>query len=162
MYSDDGSELTALGGPPLLLEPVQAVLSFGGGDIADVRTLNEFGVPTGSVSDVDGNTVTIDGRWATAWYHVRRGELPDEPDDGGDDPSTDDGAEDAGATEDGATNNGDWTTPGTTDGVAEDADKTGCGCANTPSGAHMIPWLLGLVLVGLRRQDPQNRNFGCG
>ena len=72
LYNSDMTELVALGGPPLLMEPVQATLTFAGGPIIEVNTLDAHGVPTGVVDDVTDNTVVIDGRWKTAWYHVKR------------------------------------------------------------------------------------------
>ena len=43
IYNSDMTELVALGGPPLLMEPVQATLTFGGDPIIDVRILDEHG-----------------------------------------------------------------------------------------------------------------------
>jgi hypothetical protein len=131
-YSEDGTELVTLGGPPLLLEPVQATLTFEGEEITEVRTLNAYGVPTGTVDDVEGATVRIDGRWATAWYQVVRGPLTDsgDPDE---DPDT--------ATDPDAV--GDV-------GTEESEDKSGCGCAAV-SGTSPLLWLLSLAIAARRR-----------
>ena len=72
IYNSDGTELISIGGPPLLLEPVQATLTFSGDPIVAVNILNEYGVVVGTVDDVNGNTVIIDGRWKTLWYEVLR------------------------------------------------------------------------------------------
>ena len=80
IYNSDQTQITALGGPPLLLEPVQATLQFGGEPIIGVKILDEHGIPIGDVEDVTDNTVVIDGRWRTAWYQVQRA-VPDEPSD---------------------------------------------------------------------------------
>ena len=79
IYNSDMTELVALGGPPLLLEPVQATLTFGGEPIIAVNILDAHGVPTGVVEDVINNTVVIDGRWKTAWYQIQR-ESPEDVD----------------------------------------------------------------------------------
>lgn len=135
LYSDDGSELLALGGPPLMIEPVQAQLTFSGEAITSVKTLNEYGVPTGTVSDIDGNSVTLDGRWATAWYQVVR---PANQDTG----SPDEDPPDAGVGDD-VSLDADLTPP----------DKGGCGCSASAFGPGSIPWLLGLLVVARRRAE---------
>ena len=40
--------------------------------IIAVNILDAHGVPTGVVESVTDNTVVIDGRWKTAWYHIQR------------------------------------------------------------------------------------------
>ena len=72
VYNTDGTELLDTGGPPLLLEPVQATLAFKGGPIASVKAVDVYGVPTERELERTGNTVRIDGRYATYYYEVRR------------------------------------------------------------------------------------------
>ena len=71
-YSEDGAQLLDTGGPPLLLEPVQASITFGGRDISAARAVDVHGVPTSREVARRGNTITIDGRYATYYYEVRR------------------------------------------------------------------------------------------
>ncbi len=84
------------------------------------------------MDDVEGATVRIDGRWATAWYQVVRGPLTDsgDPDE---DPDT--------ATDPDAV--GDV-------GTEESEDKSGCGCAAV-SGTSPLLWLLSLAIAARRR-----------
>ncbi len=73
-YNADGSRLEDLGGPPLLLEPVQATLTFHTttAGIASARPLDLHGVPREQeLERPDQNTVVIDGRYATYYYEVR-------------------------------------------------------------------------------------------
>ena len=87
-YSADGSRLEAMGGPPLLLEPVQATLRFEGPAIRSAHRLDIHGVPFGAPIEHTADTITIDGRWASYLFEVRRDvaspaptatELPREP-----------------------------------------------------------------------------------
>ena len=72
-YSADGSELLALGGPPLLMEPVQATITLTGGPPAAVNVLDLCaGVPTGRRVDCAGATFTIDGTHRTCYYQITR------------------------------------------------------------------------------------------
>jgi len=71
-YSADGSRLEEVGGPPLLLEPVQARLTFKGPPIRSARAVDIHGVPTDVEVERSGDTVVIDGRYATYYYEVRR------------------------------------------------------------------------------------------
>ena len=80
IYNGDQTQLLSLGGPPLLLEPVIANLTFGGETITAVNILDEHGIVRGSVTDVEGNKVVLDGRWETAWYQVQR-EVPEDTGD---------------------------------------------------------------------------------
>ena len=72
-FNGDWSKLTTLGGPPLLLEPVQARIRLRGKHPAVVRALDIYGVPTDREVDVraDGS-FTIDGSYAACYYEVRR------------------------------------------------------------------------------------------
>jgi len=72
-YNNDGTELLDAGGPPLLLEPVQATISIKGGPLASVKVVDVYGVPTDLDvhRDID-NTFRIDGRYASYYYEVTR------------------------------------------------------------------------------------------
>lgn len=72
-YNADGTELVAIGGPPLLMEPVQAEIKIAGAPAKDIRVLDVYGVPTGeSVPSKAGGKFTIDGRYRTYYYEVIR------------------------------------------------------------------------------------------
>ena len=71
-YNADGSQLLEAGRPPLLMEPVQATLTFKGAPLAAVHVVDIYGVPTAKQVTRKGNTVPIDGRYATYYYEVRR------------------------------------------------------------------------------------------
>ncbi len=72
VYNEDGTELLETGGPPLLLEPVQATITLKGGPLTSVRVVDVYGVPTDTELECAGNTVRIDGRFATYYYEVLR------------------------------------------------------------------------------------------
>jgi hypothetical protein len=147
IYNADQTKLVALGGPPLLMEPVEAKLTFGGDPIMGVNILDEHGIPVGSVDDVDGNTVVIDGRWKTAWYQVLR-DVPDPPPEVEPTPPTPD-QDPASDTATGAE-------------VADAADagpapkkprSSGGSCAAAPSGSSThIVWFIGLMALLWYRQ----------
>ena len=44
-YNADGTELLAAGAPPLLMEPVQATLTFKGAPLTSVKVVDIYGVP---------------------------------------------------------------------------------------------------------------------
>lgn len=72
-YNPDGSRLLALGGPPLLMEPVQATIQLQGPRPTQVRPLDIYGVPHGEPVKVSANgSFTIDGTHRTYYYEVRR------------------------------------------------------------------------------------------
>ncbi len=72
VYNEDGTQLLKTGGPPLLLEPVQATLTFKGGPVTSAQVVDVYGVPTTRELERSGNTFRIDGRYATYYYQVRR------------------------------------------------------------------------------------------
>ncbi|MHC4518389.1 MAG: hypothetical protein ACYTAS_07365 [Planctomycetota bacterium] len=72
VYNEDGTQLLDTGGPPLLLEPVQATLILKGEPIASVRAVDVYGVPTDKDLNRTGNTFRIDGHYATYYYEVIR------------------------------------------------------------------------------------------
>jgi hypothetical protein len=72
-YSEDGRTLRTIGGPPLLMEPVQAAIRFQGAAPSRVNVLDVYGVPTGRTVAVDDEgRFTIDGRFRAYYYEVRR------------------------------------------------------------------------------------------
>jgi hypothetical protein len=71
-YNDDGTRLLDAGRPPLLMEPVQAALTFKGASLSSVKVVDIYGVPTGKTVARTGNTFDIDGRYATYYYEVKR------------------------------------------------------------------------------------------
>lgn len=72
VYNEDGTKLIETGGPPLLLEPVQAILTFKGAPLTSVNVIDVYGVPTAQQVESSGNTFEIDGRYATYYYQVKR------------------------------------------------------------------------------------------
>ena len=133
IYNSDQTQIIALGGPPLLMEPVQASLTFGGEPIVEVQILDEHGVPRGVVDGIEGNTFQIDGRWETAWYHVVRDvseDLSNDNDTGSDDDIT---------------NNGD------TGNTVK--DSTGCGCATNGDRTGYLSLLSMLGWIWWRRKS---------
>ena len=72
LYNADGTELIERGGPPLLLEPVQATITLKGGPVKSVKVVDVYGVPTDQQVERTDNTFTIDGRYATYYYEVKR------------------------------------------------------------------------------------------
>lgn len=71
-YSADGAHLEAVGGPPLLLEPVEAVIALKGPPVTSARPLDIHGIPRAVEVERDGNRIVIDGRYTTYLYAVRR------------------------------------------------------------------------------------------
>jgi hypothetical protein len=72
VYNNDGTELIEAGGPPLLLEPVQATITFKGAPLTSAKVVDVYGVPTAQQVERTGNTFAIDGRYATYYYEVKR------------------------------------------------------------------------------------------
>ena len=72
-YNSDGTQLEALGGPPLLLEPVQARIRLKGAPATTINVLDSYGVPTGNTVAVDADgTFHIDGTYRAYYYEVKR------------------------------------------------------------------------------------------
>ena len=68
----DDAELLALGGPPLMMEPVQATLTFGA-EFDSAEALDVHGRRTGqSLTPDDAGAYTIDGRYTTVYYLFER------------------------------------------------------------------------------------------
>ncbi len=73
VYSADGTKLEAVGGPPLLMEPVQALIHFKGDKPMAVQALNPYGVPTDRRPAIEaGGAFRIDGRYHAYYYLVTR------------------------------------------------------------------------------------------
>ena len=87
-YNADDTELLTVGGPPLLMEPVEATLRIPGVDA--VTALDVDGWPRVAVPVTDG-AFAIDGRWRTLWYLAER---PGADDTGGADATDDTNATD--------------------------------------------------------------------
>ncbi len=72
-YNDDGTELIEVGGTPLMLEPVQALLRLKGAAPSRVDVLDVYGVPTGRTVPVSGDgSFRVDGTYTTYYYEVTR------------------------------------------------------------------------------------------
>jgi glycosyl hydrolase family 42 (putative beta-galactosidase) len=71
-YSEDGARLLKAGGPPLLMEPVRATITLKGSAPTDVRSVDLYGVPTDVKLPVTGGSFTIDGRYQSYYYEVKR------------------------------------------------------------------------------------------
>ena len=56
----------------MLLEPVQAILTFKGALLSSVNVVDVYGVPTVKQVERTVNTFEIDGRYATYYYQVKR------------------------------------------------------------------------------------------
>ena len=72
VYNEDGTKLIEPGGPPLLLEPVQATLIFEGAQLSSVKAVDVYGVPKDAQIERSGSTFDIDGRYASYYYEVKR------------------------------------------------------------------------------------------
>jgi hypothetical protein len=71
-YSEDGKTLIKAGSPPLSMEPVQATITLKGAAPTDVRAVDLYGVPTDTKVPVSGGAFTIDGRFQSYYYEVKR------------------------------------------------------------------------------------------
>jgi hypothetical protein len=71
-YNADGTQLIAVGGPPLLMEPVEAAITLKGAAPAEVNVVDIYGVPTAKKVKVAGNSFGIDGTYKTYYYEVKR------------------------------------------------------------------------------------------
>ena len=72
-YSDDGTQLVAVGGPPLLMEPVRASVTLKGAAPTRVNVLDFYGVPTGTTVPVGAQgSFALGGEYRTYYYQVER------------------------------------------------------------------------------------------
>lgn len=72
-YNADGTRLLQIGGPPLLMEPVQATVTLKGVHPKAVNVLDVYGVPTGATVKVETDgSFTLGGEYRTYYYEVKR------------------------------------------------------------------------------------------
>ena len=72
-FNDDWSKLLTLGRPPLLMEPVQAEITFKGSRPSTVQALDVYGVPKKHHLKISSNgSFTIDGTHHAYYYCVTR------------------------------------------------------------------------------------------
>jgi hypothetical protein len=72
-YNADASRLLKIGGPPLLMEPVQATIWLKGSKPTSVRPCDLYGVPRSQELSLNADdSFKIDGRFRTYYYEVRR------------------------------------------------------------------------------------------
>jgi hypothetical protein len=73
VFSENWDRLEAIGGPPLLMEPVQATIRLAGRPPAQVRPLDVYGVPRPENLPLDAaGGFAIDGSHRAYYYEVRR------------------------------------------------------------------------------------------
>ena len=72
VYNAGGTQLIEAGGPPLLLEPVRAHIKLKGAPIQTIKVVDLYGVPTDQEVESEDNGFTIDGRYATYYYEIKR------------------------------------------------------------------------------------------
>lgn len=72
-YSEDGTQLLQVGGPPLLMEPVEATILLKGPAPRAVNVLDVYGVPTGQAvaTETDGS-FALGGQYRAYYYEVTR------------------------------------------------------------------------------------------
>ena len=72
-YSEDGTQLLQVGGPPLLMEPVEATIRLKGPAPKAVNVLDVYGVPTGKAVEMakDGS-FALGGQYRTYYYEITR------------------------------------------------------------------------------------------
>ncbi|MEM9658348.1 MAG: hypothetical protein AAF961_08310, partial [Planctomycetota bacterium] len=72
-FNEDWSQLLVEGGPPLLMEPVQATIRLAGDRPQAIRPLDLYGIPQETVLEVQPEgSFTIDGTSQTYYYQVTR------------------------------------------------------------------------------------------
>jgi len=72
-YSPDGKQLLAIGGPPLLMEPVEATIRLKGATPQTVTALDLYGVPTSMQLPVEKDgSFALGGEYKTYYYEVKR------------------------------------------------------------------------------------------
>jgi hypothetical protein len=74
LYDSTGDNLLQVGGPPLLLEPVQATITFKGDPVVSARSVDIHGTPTSTYLPITSNMIIIDGRYETYYYEIKRTE----------------------------------------------------------------------------------------
>ncbi len=72
-FNADWSKLLQVGGPPLLMEPVEATLLLSGSIPASVKPLDGYGIPTEQSVPIGADgSFAIDGRYQAYYYEVKR------------------------------------------------------------------------------------------
>jgi hypothetical protein len=72
-YNETGTQLQQVGGPPLLLEPLQATITLKGARPRAVNVLDFYGVPSGRTVPVgDDGAFSLSGEYQTYYYEVKR------------------------------------------------------------------------------------------
>jgi len=130
-YEGEGEEtrLVKVGAPPLMMEPVQASLTFGGEPFTRAEALDMHGRRTGTALIANGDgAYRIDGTYTTFYYLFER-------EQDGPIPMGDGGVTDAGSA-DGGTN------------AVEGSEDEGCGCDATDQRSG-LPWIALLLFIGV-------------
>ena len=138
----DEARLNALGGPPLMIEPVQATLTFAT-EFESAEALDQHGRRTGKTLETgEDGAYTIDGRYTTMYYLFERTvqQDPVEMDGGVGGMGGEGGAGGHGETDGGMAN-------------TSDSDSGGCACSTDPKQAPgpVIWFLLAACIVGRLR-----------
>ena len=145
-YNADGSVLEAVGGPPLLLEPVEATLTFTKAVLTSVHPVDFNGVPRSEALPLTGSSIRIDGSYQTFYYEIRTEAEPPVGDD-------DDSTETPGDDDDSAAAPGDDDTSGDDDDASQAEGCAGCAASvvsATEPGSGLL-FLFVLTLVVRRR-----------
>ncbi|MCK5801984.1 MAG: hypothetical protein KAI66_04090, partial [Lentisphaeria bacterium] len=72
-FNADWSRLKAVGGPPLLMEPVQSTILLKGAPPTEIRACDIYGVPKGKPLPIaDNGSFEIDGTHRAYYYSIRR------------------------------------------------------------------------------------------
>lgn len=72
-FNADWSKLVQVGGPPLLMEPVEAALLLAGSIPTSVTPLDGYGMATGATVPIESDgRFTIDGRYEAYYYEIKR------------------------------------------------------------------------------------------
>lgn len=73
VYNEDWSKLVQIGGPPLLLEPVQATIKLAGNAPSEVLALDPYGVPKQDKLEIQADgSFQIDGTHRAYYYQLKR------------------------------------------------------------------------------------------
>jgi hypothetical protein len=72
-YNADQSKLLTVGGPPLMMEPVQARIKLKGAKPKEINALDIYGVPTGKKVKISKKgSFKINGTYKTYYYEIKR------------------------------------------------------------------------------------------
>jgi len=170
-YGIGGMTLDRLGGPPLMMEPVRASLTFKGEPVTEAAPLTTGGLRTGRALAREGNRITIDGRHATFYYEVIRGPAEEPAVDAG--PGAEDAGRPPGPVSDAGQGEEVDAPPPAPDGAANedaptrpsaggDSAGSGCGACSMAEGGPEWGWALWLLYPLVRRVPllRSNRRWG--